>query len=131
MPGDRPRRLRSPSATASTSCWHASWRDEAIDELGGCETGNSEAKEYAALIIGLCSQLGTPQPTVDVDDEGNIELYLKRDRVGILMVVEAEGSLQIFGNENGERWRGKFSLAGDAWRRQFASVVGAFSNVVG
>lgn len=84
-----------------------------------------EAIAYAIEVSSICALLSFPRPTVDCDEEGNIELFFKVGTTGILLVIWGTGVLQVLGNEAGQKWRARYALLGSSWKKQFRAAMKA------
>jgi hypothetical protein len=77
------------------------------------------AKE--ALVIS--SEYAVSEPSIIHDDEGGVELFFNERRAALLIALRADAVLQVFGDSDRERWRARYSLSGEAWKRHLALYI--------
>jgi hypothetical protein len=78
------------------------------------------ATEYIAR---LCASFGLSEPTIELDDEGNVEFFIRTRTHGLLFIVRHEGSLQMFGSSEGESWRARYQIAGQTWKAHLPTFL--------
>lgn len=107
--------LPAPRAQASK------WLDEVLEDFSDTSATapappTIEARAATQYIARLCASLGLKEPTIELDDEGNVEFFIRTPTHGLLFLVKREGLLQVFGSSEGESWRARYQIAGGTWR---------------
>jgi hypothetical protein len=133
--GVRRTSVNTESSLYNVSYPEAEWLNDALRSLeqlaGAADNGASpvafEMVERSKEIIRICASFDVPEPVSDFDDEGNIEIFFKRSNSGILLVLAASGVLQIFGTNDGDKWRGRYDMSGNTWKAHLRSFVAELS----
>jgi hypothetical protein len=121
----------SPSAAAPTA--EAAWLPDVsarIDELAaeaqeeGIPAPSGRTLSFAQDAISICAAVGVTEPAVAHDDEGGIEIYLKEGSSALLIAIQANDVLTVFGDDTQEQWRSRYLLSGSAWKRHLARLAG-------
>jgi hypothetical protein len=81
------------------------------------------ALTYAKELIHICATAGSSEPSIDVDDDLNLEIFVKEGKSGLLFVLSGEENLYVFGNSQEEKWRARYSLSGQSWRKHARSFL--------
>ncbi|MGU3543667.1 hypothetical protein [Methylobacterium sp. A52T] len=136
--------LSSGSASAPTSLMPATgtethmskpridWFDEASESLkdlaedAAAEDVPAPGEAVIARsidILRICSDLGAPDPSVEHDDKGGVDLFFKQNKRALLVAVRADGSLALFGDDPEEHWRGRYSRAGKNWKKHLTYSI--------
>jgi hypothetical protein len=81
-------------------------------------------------LLRLCTGLlPLPEATIELDENGNVELFM-RDRSNGLLIVIREDTMMIFGDALGEPWRARYQLEGDVWKRHVGTFLRVFKDAV-
>ena len=97
------------------------------DLLAGFDGETSEKETLYSLgeeVLIACAE--SQQPAIDLDHEGNVELYFKEQAEGLLLVIKRDGALHIFGSSAGESWRSLYPLSGHIWRHRLQIYLAPF-----
>ncbi len=104
---------------------NASWLFDALVEIEGlaksAEANGLVAPSVSTLatvstIVRLCDAEGLSEPVLDVRDAGAVEIFCREGAKGLLVVVNPNGLLQVFGDFSGDTWRARYDLSGAIWR---------------
>ena len=121
---DRPLSDETSFSDPRTQRTHPAWLFDAILELeklpkaaaeAGLVAPNAETLDYATRIIRLCGEERLSEPVIDNRANGEIEIFCKEDNKGLLLVINRNGILLIFGDFAGETWRARYDLSGAIW----------------
>jgi hypothetical protein len=119
---------------ASTAIWQPvtlDWVSEAkprlqdlVSEIDAPARVKDALYAFAEHVLEACAAFQEPQ--IDLDHEGNIELYFKEQAEGLLLVISNEGALHAFGSSNGESWRSSYLLTGHIWKQRLRTYLTPF-----
>lgn len=121
----------SPLATAPPA--EVAWLSDVsarIDELAveaqeeGILAPSERTLSFAQDAISICAAAGVTEPAVEHDDEGGIEIYLKEGLSALLVAIQANDVLTVFGDDTQEQWRSRYLLSGSTWKRHLARLAG-------
>jgi hypothetical protein len=76
-------------------------------------------------VLRLCANMPLNEPQFDVDETGNVEVFFRSAGSGTLLVIKASRSLEVFTNEDGEKWRAQYDLDGQIWKRELPNDMKA------
>jgi hypothetical protein len=74
-------------------------------------------------ILRLCEAKGVSEPVVDLRENGGIEIFCREVDRGLLIVINPDKALQIFGDFSGETWRSRYDLSGTIWQTHLLSFL--------
>jgi hypothetical protein len=74
-----------------------------------------ESLEIAKRIARISNSLGLSEPSFDVREKGDIEVFSREDTRGLLIIIQPNGQLLIFGHFGGEQWRARYGASGSTW----------------
>jgi hypothetical protein len=108
----------------------AVWLENALGSVQGLSQNTecvsppqTSAIEHAKALVRICAAFDVPEPSVDCDDEGNIEIFVKNGEMGLLFVVTQTGTLHVFGNSSGDKWRARYVLSGITWSQHINNFL--------
>jgi hypothetical protein len=102
------------------------WLEETVREIKLLPV-LEQTKNDAEEVVRFCAGMSLDEPLIDVDQHGNIELFFRAGYSGILLIVATTRNLQLFGNENGEKWRAQYELTGRIWIRELPGAMKALA----
>lgn len=100
------------------------WLDDALSEVSSLDVLEQTRTDVEG-ILRLCARMPLNEPLFDVDETGNVEVFFRLAGSGILLVIKASRSLEVFGNEEGEKWRAQYDLGGRIWKRELPNDMEA------
>jgi hypothetical protein len=93
-----------------------------IDQLPGVASDNNfpipaeRSLASTRVIARACSYLGLSQPTFDMRERGEIEIFCREGSRGLLILIHPNDIFQIFGDYHQDRWRARYDLTGPTWK---------------
>jgi hypothetical protein len=75
-----------------------------------------EMLSIVASIIRMCEATGLSEPAIDCRENGEVEIFCREGEKGLLLVVNPNNLLQVFGDFSGDTWRARYELSGAIWR---------------
>jgi hypothetical protein len=115
-----------------TSVQQATWLDSVLTDFSALLSEAIRSRQAvptepavaaARDIARYCAAFDLHEPTIELDDNGNIEFFVRTRLHGILFVLKQEGLLQVFGSSAGESWRARYELSGRAWRAHLLTFI--------
>jgi hypothetical protein len=110
------------------------WLEDAIRNIDEFQAETDEQApafsktiDFGKQVVRICAQFDVPEPLSDVDEEGNIEIFVKKGARGVLFVVGTSDTLQVFGNVDGDNWRARYSLLGNSWHRHLPTFIASIA----
>lgn len=103
----------------------ASWLFDALVEIEdlpksakACGFVAPDASTLATVstVVRLCDTEGLSEPILDVREAGAVEIFCREGVKGLLVVVNSNHLLQVFGDFSGDTWRARYDLSGVIWR---------------
>lgn len=88
---------------------------------------SDEVISCARDVLYSLSDQYTSEPSLTHDDKGGIEIFLKEGRRGLLIKVQVDGVLGIFGDRGDEQWRAKYQTNGSAWKKHMTCIINALT----
>jgi hypothetical protein len=110
----------------------AQWLATSLEEMSAAvakarnsERGQVDQTSVAVIqeLAQVCASFGLPEPTIELDEDGNIELFIRTLGHGILFIARRNGMLQLFGNSQGESWRARYEVSGQMWRQHLPAFL--------
>jgi hypothetical protein len=111
------------------------WLSEAVSELiERLEELDAEKKDLLSKlsepVLSEAANASVNAPAIDLDYQGNVHLFWKRDDEGLLAVIRADRSIHFFGSSKGESFRSDYQLDGKTWRVHLKVYLQPLSNDV-
>jgi hypothetical protein len=107
-----------------------SWLFDSLLELESLKQTSGDAPvpkpqtlTMAEHIIRMCDTEGLGAPLIDVRDNGGVEIFCREDNRGLLIVLNPNNTLQVFGDFSGEAWRSRYDLSGAVWETHLSAFL--------
>jgi hypothetical protein len=111
----------------------ADWLNGVLECVEGLPQSSECVKplvvEHAKSVVKVCAVVNVPEPSVDCDEDGNIEIFVKNGPMGLLLVATDPNLLQVFGSSAGDKWRARYDLRGPTWRTHLRNFLAPLANV--
>jgi hypothetical protein len=115
----------SPYAQNTIPIPRHSWLFDALVEIdqlphvsmeSGFNIPPEKSLEIARVITRLCNSYDLSEPSFDVRESGDVEVFCREDSRGLLIIIQPNGPLQVFGDFGGEQWRARYGTSGSTWQ---------------
>jgi hypothetical protein len=106
-----------------------SWLFNALTEIdqlltvadeNGFPAPTAKSLESARTIARTCSHFGLREPAFDIRERGDIEAFCREGARGLLILIHADDTFQVFGDFDGDQWRARYNLKGSTWKSHLA-----------
>ncbi|MDA9545862.1 hypothetical protein ACM43_15835 [Bradyrhizobium sp. CCBAU 45321] len=114
------------------------WLNDAFEELNDaleCEDATELGSETKAVLAQLgqsvlaeAAAVGAEAPSTDIDPQGNLNLFWKREAEGLLVVVRPDRTIHFFGSSAGDSFRADYAMNGKTWRTHLNFYLQPFRN---
>lgn len=72
--------------------------------------------EHAGRVLQICSDVNLSEPALDIREKGEVEIFCREGSRGLLIVLNSQNLLQVFGDFSGDQWRARYDLSGNIWQ---------------
>ena len=92
-------------------------------EADGATVPSADVLKTARSALVVCSKSPVDEPAITHDDKGGIEIFFKNREKAIMIVVQVDGFIMLYGDDPDEQWRGRYKASGTAWKRHLSSHI--------
>ena len=102
------------------------WLDDASQELQDALDDEDVATlatdekttllEVGRSVLDEAVSVDVEAPAIDLDPQGNLNFFWRRDTKGLLVVVRSDRTIHFFGSSDGDCFRADYGMNGKTWR---------------
>jgi hypothetical protein len=94
----------------------------------GRASPNDSAIAGTRALAKLCVSFRLPEPTIDLNDDGSVEFFIRTRSRGILFILRQDDLLQVFGDFESEPWRARYQISGKTWKLHLPTYLASLES---